>query len=91
MSGERPLGSQHRRALSVAPSELGDRVAIAVECDARTRFPDPTSRAGSVGDRVEGRVGHAETPTATESRDRRNGCGSTTAYEPDTIGWASPW
>ena len=31
---------------------------------------------------VVGRVGHAETPTATESRDRRNGCGSTTAYEP---------
>ena len=89
-SGERPLGSQHRRALSMAPSELGDRVSVAVECEGEPASLVPRREQG-----LSATGGRSRRPRRDPDRDRiesrRNGCDSTTAYEPDTIGWASPW
>ena len=64
-SGERPLGSQHRRALSVAPSELGDRVAVAVE-----REGEPTSLVPRREQGLSATGGRSRRPRRDPDRDR---------------------
>ena len=64
-SGERPLGSQHRRALSVTPTELGDRVAVAVERDR-----EPTSLFPRREQGLSATGGRSRRPSRDPDRDR---------------------